>query len=1637
MELCTCPGAYFDMTTHEGKTKTRRPRSETRKRRLQRKVGDDGNLNAWRSENDQKDYRLVKLANGLSCILVSAENADPKRKSENSSRVIETGSSDINRLSFQSSGGISNAQKRISSSSKRLSTSSQHSHRSSASCGSQASHHTSADTNGPDKRLSQRNPRRTSALVRNPEGPLDCCSSMANEPAQDDHSQTGIRKKLPVLPEDPCTVSPPGFEVHGNPDADLQSNHIASVCMAVGVGSFSEPDCCEGLAHFVEHMLFMGSEKYPRENEFDSFLSQNGGSNNAYTDTERTVYYFSCFQKDLYKATDIFAQFFISPLMLEEAAEREVNSIESEFSIHMNVDYCRHLEIWRYTSRPGTPFSRFTCGNEESLVNVPRQNGVNVHEELRKFHDRYYVAPNMRLVIVGYSSLDELQEMAEELFAAVREGSDDPDVVISPTIKGVGAPWRMGFDNHETAKRLAQEGISDLIVGPDLVSDQDLTSYLESESDEAGVKSKYTPEGLQKAAPPEFAGVDGVSLGCVFGFDPVTDEHIMALTWQIPPQFEKNRSHASRYVANLLGHESDGSILAFLKVRGWATRLDSSCSSDLGGFQDTTSCSLLLIQIHLTVEGMINWIYVISLVFEYIGILQRDGPQKWLYEEDMAISAMHYRFKEDEDYGDLAEALAVRMLPQAGIDDDQLLDGPTRLEWNPEEIGEILNYCRPELLRIDLRSSIWSNSSAPRLPPALARRAKPLSNFDTQNVTVRVEPYTSTTFWAQRIPQEVLDLWNSLLDGSKVVRHVFDSLDSTQDPSPLNLFQPSDQVSTHDDSTPDETYITTFIDQLSRGVIEPRDDYTLSALWIPHPNPYVPSDFTLLSQNEKLLDLAKSGDFQGCRVSTTRVAYIRHKIPLEFKDEYSWMEKLLYSSTKEKSSLNDEVTLRGKVERTIEIKEGSVIFHDVELCRILVDYGSGLYQWHQILDPDASPKRKIISIDGPGFSLQVLQDPKQLERPSLLRKSKASMSRGASSSGRASLSVSSSGDLKPTKPRRALSLLRKKNKLLRDLSKGATIEDGIPPSVLTSIWSNFPKVRSDPFEFSMPALVQAPLLETGEIMPGLRLWYMTDRVNLVPRTEINLRFVNHLPSIRAQFTVLVELLGRLWYESVRNDAFYAYIAGIELSIDSDEEGLYLNLSGISAHIVAFLDRVFGVLARIASSCKGYQDSHIQKDNHDDELEYLASQEEFKGGSTISEKGEPDEKLDPLYSVVPRKVFAAQLIGLYQDYGNEASHFMNEGPVSAALYKILVHGSWQPEVCSMLVRDVRPWTLSEFAAVIMHRSEVEVCLSGNVDADMALEAHQILSRYLNEFRHEGLPPTSMPEVNVLEVPHARINPHRDDPWRSVTGLVHPLEALEFQGHSVDLYFQLGPDDLETRLLAEMIEYLIKEPIYAELRSKKQLGYVVQASTVTVQGIVGFVVDVTSKNFPPHEIAALVDDFLAEFYEGLKVMNIEEFHENVCALARTKLDEGRGVRTQGSRLWEAITLEPYRSPPQYEWKSSSEEIEVLRSFITRKRVLSAYAQWLLPSSTQRRRVSVLVFGAGYEGSCMQELMSRAKYVSIVDSEFIYKSTPNCMFKLRDACVPTLRAQERTYHRRHRDAVCDDEGSQDDHQKGCSLM
>ncbi|KAJ2876421.1 metalloprotease [Coemansia aciculifera] len=181
----------------------------------------------------------------------------------------------------------------------------------------------------------------------------------------------------------------------------------AAASLSVNVGSNANPTELLGLAHFLEHVLFLGTEK-------------NSGHYNAYTYSYETDYFFSVSNGAFEGALDRLAQFFISPLFNADCIDRELKAVDSEHKGYLQSDSWRTYQLITGTTNPTHPFSRFSTGNTETLKDAAEELGLDLREELIKFYQKYYSADVMRLVVVGNHSLDVLSELVASKFSAIK-----------------------------------------------------------------------------------------------------------------------------------------------------------------------------------------------------------------------------------------------------------------------------------------------------------------------------------------------------------------------------------------------------------------------------------------------------------------------------------------------------------------------------------------------------------------------------------------------------------------------------------------------------------------------------------------------------------------------------------------------------------------------------------------------------------------------------------------------------------------------------------------------------------------------------------------------------------------------------------------------------------------------------------------------------------------------------------------------------------------------------------------------------------------------------------------------------------------------------------------------------------------
>ena len=193
----------------------------------------------------------------------------------------------------------------------------------------------------------------------------------------------------------------------------------SSACCDVYIGSMADPKEAQGLAHFLEHMLFLGTESYPIENAYSSYLNNHGGMSNAYTDQENTVYYFDIQSEYYEEALNMFSSFFINPLFTDTATNREINAVDSENTKNIQSDMWRQFQLFKSLALPEHPFNSFSTGNLKTLKTVPESIGQNIRDIMINFYNIHYSANRMKIVLYGKEPLDTLQTWAHSKFSKI------------------------------------------------------------------------------------------------------------------------------------------------------------------------------------------------------------------------------------------------------------------------------------------------------------------------------------------------------------------------------------------------------------------------------------------------------------------------------------------------------------------------------------------------------------------------------------------------------------------------------------------------------------------------------------------------------------------------------------------------------------------------------------------------------------------------------------------------------------------------------------------------------------------------------------------------------------------------------------------------------------------------------------------------------------------------------------------------------------------------------------------------------------------------------------------------------------------------------------------------------------------
>jgi insulysin len=198
--------------------------------------------------------------------------------------------------------------------------------------------------------------------------------------------------------------------------SDISSGRC-SASLSVGVGSFNDDEDVLGLAHFTEHMIFLGSKSFPKPGDFEDHLSNYFGITNAFTQDETTTFYFEIGCRGFPKALLMFSRMFSEPLFDINFMSKEIDSVNSENDKNQNQDNWREHQLIKNLSNPNHPFNRFNTGNNYTLNQLDPET---LNRRLLNFYKKYYTPQNMKLVVLANTNLDIMQSNIAQYFSDIR-----------------------------------------------------------------------------------------------------------------------------------------------------------------------------------------------------------------------------------------------------------------------------------------------------------------------------------------------------------------------------------------------------------------------------------------------------------------------------------------------------------------------------------------------------------------------------------------------------------------------------------------------------------------------------------------------------------------------------------------------------------------------------------------------------------------------------------------------------------------------------------------------------------------------------------------------------------------------------------------------------------------------------------------------------------------------------------------------------------------------------------------------------------------------------------------------------------------------------------------------------------------
>jgi predicted Zn-dependent peptidase len=220
------------------------------------------------------------------------------------------------------------------------------------------------------------------------------------------------------------------------------------IYLAVGAGPRFETKETTGLAHFLEHMLFEGSDSFPSSKELAAYIESIGGRSGAFTEKELVLFYIKIPKEYIDIGIHYLSEILFRSKLEDDAIEKEKNIVLEELKRKLDNP---EVEIWdrwfEWLWGKNQSLGKSTLGDIESIKNITR-------EKLKAYLATYYVPPNMVLAIVGNVFVEEVKKTVDKYFKNIKG-------------KEVSKPLKSKFLSKSFPLKIIRKGLeqNQMIVG--------------------------------------------------------------------------------------------------------------------------------------------------------------------------------------------------------------------------------------------------------------------------------------------------------------------------------------------------------------------------------------------------------------------------------------------------------------------------------------------------------------------------------------------------------------------------------------------------------------------------------------------------------------------------------------------------------------------------------------------------------------------------------------------------------------------------------------------------------------------------------------------------------------------------------------------------------------------------------------------------------------------------------------------------------------------------------------------------------------------------------------------------------------------------------------------------------------------